>query len=727
MNIRGVRVAALYVLVAAILLGYTYRLMRFQITEGAAFRKQAANTSVISTAVEAPRGEILDRYGRVLATNTVSYSVTLQKAALPTDTMNDTILKITDVLAQDGETREDILPIGQAEPWSFNAGSDSDVKKLRQFIEQTVDQLPKEQNLKTDKQKAAFAADEAADAPTLMQKLVAYYKIKGTYTAAQLRSLVGVRYGMTINGFSYTNAYTFAKNVGLDTVNKLSEQNGGIQGVYITKQYTRSYPDGTLAPQVVGIISPLQDGEYDSSSLSASQQAKLQYKDLKNQGYSMDALVGRLGIERTEEKELRGTDGKQTLILDSDKEIIGTEEDTTAKPGNNVVLTLDMDLQKAIQDELPNIINVVRNASGGSSLNGADANAASAVVLNIKTGEVLAMASYPSYDTNTYNQNIAALNKDPNHPLLNRAIQGSYTPGSTFKPTTATAGMLAGVITPSSTINTQTLWTKGTFSLHNDASNGPKNVINALAESSNYFFCEVADRLYTNKLYSTLVNTAKAFGLGMKTGIELPYENAGRISSPEDSTAHGATWYPADAAQSGYGQLNNLYTPLQLAQYAGAITTGGKYVQAHIVKEVKSYDNLQTVSQTEQKTIDTGLNIPAQITQTVMEGMRRVTEGADGTASSTFDDFTVHVGGKTGTAEINNKMNYNAVFISFAPYEDPEIAVSVVVEKGHNGSQIAPVAKSAFNNYFTNNQAWSLDTLPTVSSPLPAAAGKLLP
>lgn len=728
MPIRGARVIVLYVLVGAILTGFTFRLMRFQITDGASYRQKAENTSVASTDVEAPRGEILDRYGRVLATNTVSYNVTLQKAALDMDTINDNILKISDILTQNAETRLDTLPVSVGEPWTFNENSDSDIKTLRKFVEQTVDKLPtKTSEITTAKQKAAYAADEAADAATIMNRLIDYFDVDKSYTADQIRIVIGVRYGMAQAGFSNTTAYTFAENVGMDTVNSLSDESSGVQGVYITKHYTRSYPDGTLAPHVVGMVGAMQTGEYDSSKLTAQQKAKLMYTNLKKQGYSMDDLVGRWGIEYTEEKYLRGVDGKQTLVINGNKEIVGTEDDSTAQPGDNVVLTIDSDLQKIMQDELPNIVQAVKNAAGGSSKNGADAKAASAVVLNIKTGEVLAMANYPSYDLNTYAQNASELNSDSGNPLLNRAIQGTYTPGSTFKPTTATAGLLAGVITPTSTIDTQSSWVKGTVKISNDTTNGPKTVVQAIGQSSNYFFCEVADRLYTRGLYSTLVNTAKGFGLGVKTGIELPYEKAGRISSPEDSAAHGETWYAANAAQTGFGQMNNLFTPLQLAQYAGAITTGGKYVQAHIVKEVKSYDNLKTVYKTDAKTIDTGLNITAAITNAVKQGMLSVTEGEDGTASGGFTDFPTQVAGKTGTAEVNNKQNYNALFISYTPFDDPEIAVAVVVELGHNGSQLTPVAKSAFNYYYANQQQWTVDTLPTVVSPLAPAAGKLLP
>lgn len=722
MNIRNARLYVLNGLIIVILAVFVFRLMRYQITEGASFRAQSEKTTVQSTEVVAPRGEILDRYGRVLATNTVGYSVTLQKAAWPSSTQNENILRITNILTQDGETWTDTLPIGQAEPWAFT-GSDSDIKTLRKFLEQTVDSIPTSTKLNkvtlTAKQKAKFAADEKATAPEIMARLIKRYKISGSYTTAQIRTMVGVRYQMEQSGFSYTYTYTFAKNISLNTVNKLSENGGSIPGIIITQQYNRSYTSDSFAPFIVGTVSPIFADEYNNTQDPS--------QSLKNKGYSMDDIIGRGGIESSMEKYLRGTNGTQNVLINKAKEIVGTESAQAAKPGDNVILTIDANLQQIVQDELPVIINQVRAASGGSSLTGADANAGAAVVLNVRTGEILAMASYPSYTRTQYAQEYTALSKDSTHPLLNRTIQGTYRPGSTFKPVTAIAGLMAGVITPSETIYTQTYWTKYGAHFYDDTQNSSKNVITALAASSNYFFYTVADRLYISGQLSKLENTAKALGLGQKTGVELPGEATGEISGPTDTKARGGTWQAADAAQSGIGQLNNLYSPLQLAQYAGAIANGGTYYKAHIVKTVKSYDNLQTIVDNQPQLISSDLKISDSVIQTVKQGMLRVTEGNDGTASNVFQNFPVRLAGKTGTAQTNNKQNYNGVFITFAPFDNPEIAVAVVVEKGHNGYQTAPVARSAYNYYFVGNQQFTTDPLPSVSSPLPSSTGTLLP
>ncbi len=721
MKIRRIRYYLFYVVVIGIICLFTFRLMRYQITDGASYRSQSGKTTVETTTLSAPRGEILDRYGRVLATNTVGYSVTIEKGAWPTSSakQNTALLKIVSILQQEGSSWEDTLPISSTEPWSFTDDTSS-LKTLRSFVEETLDSLPTSSSTSlTSSQKATKKADEKATAKQIMARLIKRYSIDTKkYSAEQIRTLVGLHYQMDIDGFSYNYNFTIAKNVSLDTVNRISE-NTSIPGILISEQYSRSYTSDTFAPYLVGTVSSIYADEYNNTSHPS--------ESLKNKGYSMDDIIGRTGVESTMESYLRGTSGTQNVIINKKKQIVGTETSKAAKPGNNVVLTIDSDLQQTVQDELPIIINQVKSASGGSTLNGADADAASAVVLNIKTGEVLAMASYPTYTRTQYATQYSTLAKTKPSPLLNRTIQGAYTPGSTFKPVTATAGLMNGVITATEKIDKPATFSKYSgYVGHDDVGAGYIDVETALSESSNVFFNIVADTMYTRGIISKLESTASSLGLGKKTGIELPGEVSGSVSGPTYAKSIGKTWNPADAAQSGIGQLYNQYTPLQLAQYVGALVNGGTYYKAHIVKEIKSYDNSKTVlDKTTGQTVS-DISVPSSVVDTVKEGMLRVTESADGTASSVFSDFPIQLGGKTGTAQINNGANYNAVFVSFAPFSDPQIAIAIVVEKGHNGYQTAPVARSAYNYLFVDNQQWTTDQLPSVTSTLPSSTGSLL-
>ena len=709
MKLSSARMITLVLLVFAIMCSFTLQLMRYQITDGEGYRTVANQTSVQSTEIVAPRGEILDRFGRVIATNVVGYTVVLEKAAFPNDksgNQNDGILQLTNILAKNNMQWADTLPISKTQPFAFNQGSDAAVKSLRTFITQKDTSSTKD----AKKKKELEAQDLAATAEQLLAKLKTRYQLRSGFTKEQERIIIGVRYEMEIRDYSIKGTFTLATNVSLDAVTQISELSNSLHGIVIGNQFSRTYPDGTLAPQVIGTVGPIYATEFAA---------------LKAKGYSLDDVVGKGGIESSMESYLRGINGLENIEIDTKGNIVERNKTLAEQPGNNVMLTIDMDLQKYLQDALPVIIQQVITKAKGDTNIGASANAAAAVVLNIKTGEVLAMASYPSYDLNTYYQNYSAIVSNPAKPLMSRGIQGLYRPGSAYKPCVATAGLIYGVITPTSTIKTESHFIKGTYSGYDEAGGPTYNVIQALAVSSNFFFNTVADRLYMGGLYTKFEDTAKALGLGQKTGIELPNEWAGVISGPTEKKADGRTWYPADAAQSGIGQLDNQYTPLQLAQYVATICNKGARTQVHIVKSVKSYDNSKTLLENTVK-ITTDLKIPDIVVQTVKDGMLAVTESA-GTANSVFQGFPLQIGGKTGTAQESNA-GYNGVFISFAPYNDPQIAVAVVMEHGHNGYQNAPVARDAFNYYFVHDAAWatSPDKLPDATVALPVAAYKLL-
>jgi penicillin-binding protein 2 len=454
-----------------------------------------------------------------------------------------------------------------------------------------------------------------------------------------------------------------------------------------------------------------------------------EYPDLKKAGYSLNEIIGKDGIEKSEESYLRGINGTEDIEINASGQVISTGDMTkNPQPGGNVVLTIDSDLQKVVQNALPEVINTIKQQSGGSLLHGAEANSGAAVVIDIKTGEVLAMASYPSYNLSTYSKDYSQLVTDPAKPLMNRAIQGLYRPGSAFKPAVAVTGLMNGIITPTSTIKTAQYFHKGTFSFYDEVGGDSKNVETALAQSSNFFFMTVADRLYTTGQFTKLVSTAKALGLGVKTGIELPAEATGTVSGPAEKAAAGGTWYIADPAQSGIGQLDNYYTPLQLADYIGTIVNGGTKYKVHIVKKVTNYDNSKTLLDNEPEAVKT-INIPNLVVQTVKQGMLKVTEAGDGTATSVFQNFPLQLGGKTGTAQVSaNGVNlFNGVFVSFAPYDNPQIAVAVVIEHGHNGYQTAPVARDAYNYLFVHNQLFTTTGLPSQNSQTPSQVNQLLP
>jgi penicillin-binding protein 2 len=655
--------------------------MRYQITDGASYRTVANKTSVESIPLIAPRGEILDRNGVVLATNTVGYSIILERAAFPSAKSgkeNDTILELTDIMTKNGLQWADTLPISMTTPFAFNAGSDADVKDLKTFCTTKL-------NVKDS---AAFNAEIA------ISDLKKIYSIPDGYSPEQLRTIIGVRHEMFLREFSLSNVFTFAKNVNLAVINQMSERS--IPGIEISEQYSRTYPNGTLAPQVIGNVGPIHTDQTKA------------FKALK---YSLDEIVGQGGIESTQEPYLHGVNGKENIEVNSLGTVTNRYTTLTPKPGDNVVLTIDAGLQSVLQQALQdNIAKIVADAQG-NTLHGANCKSGAAVVLNIKTGEVLAMASYPGYDNNTYYQNYSALASNTANPLFNWAVQGTFRPGSAYKPCVAVSALMNGVIDKYQTIDCNGSFTKyaPSWTGGDDGVYGNISIVKAIGVSSNVFFYTLADRL--NSLGPTkLEQTAKALGLGQKNGIELPGEKPGVISGPSEKQP----WYPADAAQSGIGQLDNMYTPLQLANYVGTIVNGGQRMQVHIVKAVKSYDNSQTVLENT-PTVVSDLKIPADIISTIKQGMLDVTQG-DGTAGAVFANYSLPVGGKTGTSQ--RGYGYDGLFLCFAPFDNPQIAIAVAIPNAYWGANTAPTAQAALNYMFLNNPDYT-------SSPLPAASGTL--
>lgn len=657
MQIRRSRIYTVVVIVMFILAAYIFQLMNFQVTQGESFRQQSERSTTGKINILAPRGQILDRYGRVLATNNVSYGIILERQLFPStghkQAQNDELLALTKLLSVKGEAWNDTLPVSPSAPYQFT-GSASDTKNLIKYIN-------------SDK-KHKLSAN--SDAGTVVKALKEVYGADKGYSEQDARTVIGIKYDMYYkSGFTSQNAYVLAKNVSIDTVTKVQEQSGKLPGTDIQLIPQRTYTDGTMAPYIVGLV--------------------------KKKDYS-DQVVGSNGIEASMDKYLIGQDGTESIEVNKNGEIADTNIIKQPKPGDNIVLTIDTDLQKRMQDMLPQIIASVKADSKGQAVNGANARAAAGVVINVKTGEVLAMATYPSYDTNTYKQNITQLLHDPASPLLNRCIQGVYRPGSTFKPIVAVSGLMNGKITA------QTVWQLGAnftkysnqgYTGHDDAGLARTiNVEGALSYSSNVFFNTLGDMLGI----TAIDNTAKIFNIGQKTGIELPGEKAGVMSSPSEKNLRGEPWYPADTVQASIGQLDTVLTPLQLANYVSILVNGGKQNQVHIVKQINSYDNTKVVVDNNTPKVTTKTDIPANDLQTVKQGMLAVTE--NGTAATVFDGFNMQIGGKTGTAQIPN--GFNGVFVCFAPYNDPEIAVATVVEYGHNGFQTAPAAKAAIEQYF---------------------------
>ena len=671
-----VRYNILTILVYIIGIVLLAQLFNLQIVNGEEYR-QTSNTKLTRESIlEADRGNIKDSSGVKLATVDTQSSVELYKTKIDNETLNNTILNLINILNTNGDTYVDNFLV-DINPYRFKLESEESQKKW----------------------KKANNIDENASAEETFNYFKDKYKIS-TDNVEDARKIMAIRYEISYKGYSNTKSIQIAKNISLNSMNQITEQNSKFPGATITENSKRVYTLGNTASHVIGRIGMIEDSElkeYDSR-------------------YDQNDMVGKSGIEYIFEKYLKGTNGVKQIDMD----VNGTTTDEyiskEAVAGSDIILTIDSKLQAITEEALK--ANIEKIASGGfGRVYGADAG--SAVVLNVKTGEVIAMASYPDYnpsdfvngiDTNTWNYYINGETK----PLENKAISMNYSPGSTFKMVTALAGLETGAITTTERINDTGVYPYAHHpvcwyytSYH--SGHGRLNVSQAIQHSCNYFFYEVGKRIGID----TLAKYAYYLGLGHKTGIELNGEANGNLASSQRAVEENRQWYLGETLSAAIGQSYNTFTPLQMAKYVAMVANGGKKIDVTIVKSIVNADGSE-VPRNEYESYVNGklglteddteeLNFSQENINAVLEGMRGVTSESGGTAYSTFKDFNIEVGGKTGSAQTGIEGKTNAWFVGFAPFDDPEIAIVVFVRNGGHGGYTAEVAKEIIAQYFGMN------------------------
>ncbi|MBQ3141327.1 MAG: penicillin-binding protein, partial [Clostridia bacterium] len=656
------RFAFITVFTLAVFAIFAGRLLQFQIVEGEELLRQADATLHKTLVQKAARGDIVDRYGSIISSNTIEYDVVIQKGEFPTkkeaQKRIEVILSLYTLLESNGDTVVDDLPLvlDQNGSAQFLEDRGSAVSALKKFL----------------------SKQDYATAQNCFDQLVKRYGLED-FSAADARKVMAVRYNMEINGYEAYTAITVCENVGMASLTAVKEQSASLPGVYISEVPVRDYVQSDLAPHIIGNV-----GRIDAE----------EYAELKEKGYKLNDVVGKSGIEKIAEDYLRGTDGKSAQGIGS---LEGVQQTITdPEPGNTVVLTLASNIQRVAQEELEKVILKIAEAGKKPGNQGADANAGAVVAIGVKTGEVLASANYPTYDIKQMLADYSSVLNADNQPLYNRALQGIYPPGSTFKPLVALAALEEGVITPYTSCYCSQVYTY--YSDYQPKCLGYHGNIlltRALAVSCNYYFFDVGRQLKIDFIdeYATL------FGLGQKTGIGLGEntlpESAGILAGPEYRASKGQVWNPGDTLQAAIGQSDHLFTPLQLASYVATLCNNGVRYQPRIVKQVVSKDFSEIIVPDEPVLLGT-VDASEESFKAVMEGMRSVT--TDGTGAHVFADYPIAVGGKTGSAEVPGG-SPNAVFIAFAPYEDPQIAVAVVIEHGWHGGSAADVVRAIFDEY----------------------------
>lgn len=639
------------------------RLFNLQIINGASYKEKADNMLVRAYSIKAPRGEIVDMYGRPIVTNSMGYYVQIQCMDKQNSTLNETLRQLIKVFKADNCEYFDDFPIS-GPPYEIYADKGD---KREELIKKWKDEQ-KITGYKTAEEIMAYYNKR--------------YNIPENYSLSEARDVVAIRYTMESKNFNITNPYTFASDIKMDTVQKIKECSFEFPGVSVEIEPIREYVNGSMAAHILGRTGIIYREEY---------------AELKDKGYGMNDIIGKDGLEKVLEKYLKGKDGYKKVEQTKSGNVAQVLSVKGAETENYAVLTLDSKLQKVAEESLDRNIKATRAVKGRDCYSGA------AVAVDIKTGGVLAMASLPDYDPAEYTKIYNDLLKDPKKPLFNRALNGAYTPGSTFKPLTSIAALEEGIINPNSIIEDKGIYTYYAPSYQptcliwksSRRTHGKINVSQAIGVSCNYFFYEVGRRLTINKIDEY----ARKFGLGETTGIELS-ESSGILAGPEYRKKIGAQWYPGDTLQAAIGQSDNMFTPAQLASYVSTLLNKGKRYSLHLVKEVRSYETGEVVFKNGSKVISEN-EISSSTLEAVKDGMRRVTE--DGTAKAVFDDFPIAVGGKTGTAEVSGGSD-TVLFVGFAPYENPQIAVAVVLEHGATSRFAAQVARDMFDCFLGISQ-----------------------
>lgn len=699
------RVFTIGAVVCILIILCVIKLFDLQILNGETYRVQADNRSVRTYIAKAPRGEIYDRNGVPIVENRAGYSIQIYKTDIDNDELNNNIIDLVRLLRENEDEYSTTFPIvynsdEKVPEYDLNIllnsdkGGDNKTKKNKQDKnddedknndkeknnDEEQDNAEEESIIKGEKIAEWEAENNLSEYKTL-REIVRYfidkYDVSGELSESEKLDVIAVRYEMEKRKFGQSNPFIMATDVDVIVVQKVKEKYTPTGFADIVSDTIRTYAKGSMAAHILGRTGIIYAEEYET---------------LKNQGYGMNDIIGKDGLEAVLESYLKGTDGYSKVRLNSNGRYGDVVESVSAKPGNYAELTIDAELQKATEDALKKYIT----ASVGT--NGAGA----AIAVDPHNGQVLAIASYPAYDPETFSEDYETLLNKKSNPLFNRALNGTYAPGSTFKILTSVAGLETGLIDPDTYITD-----RGRYTYYTDyqptclvysssgTTHGSINVSEAIGVSCNYFFYDIGRRMGIE----AIDEYCEKFGLGKSTGIELN-ESKGVVASPEEREAAGGEWHPGDVLQAAIGQSDNLFTPAQIASYICTVLNKGTRYKLHLINKIVDYETKEAVKEFGSEILSEN-PISDSTFAAVKEGMRQVV--ADGTAASVFGSSKLKVGGKTGTAQVSDGAD-NVLFTGFAPYDDPEIVVAVVIEHGANSAYAAQIGKEIFEAYLYGDE-----------------------
>ena len=661
----------LLIAVACVIMGlYAMRLIFLQLVNGDDFKAKATNTTDYNFTVTAARGDIVDSAGRRIATTATSYNVVLNKLLMGDRDLDTMLQQIVELLRENGESWNDTLLIGQPDAAGRYAFTDDDSSASDQ--KQLADM------------KETLGLQQYATADDVMEMLVEKNELQG-FPLEWQRVLAGIHYEMDRQAFSNVNNFVMAENVSAATVATIKEHSLQLPGVEIVETSARSYDQSDIIPAVLGRVGKITAEKWKVTDSNG----QVTYP-LREKGYNMNDVLGISGLESVYEDELRGKDGVETITRNSDGVIVDTRLTTVPEPGHTVQLTIDSNFQRAVDKALAENIDMINRVYNTGTMKAA---AGAVVVLDVKDGSVMAASNYPSYDQNLYASNYSEYSSDPSLPLFNRALQGLYTPGSTFKPAVAVAALDSGLINQYSTV-----YCNGVYNYFKDyhprctrhGHSGNIDVVTAIKWSCNVFFYDVGRRL-TSDVYDAY---AYKLGLGQRTGVEVS-EALGRLTTKNDSN------YTASLdVQAAIGQGNTVVTPIQLATYAATLANNGTRYRTHFVKAILDTNTGEVLSETKPEVMDV-IEGTGNTFELVRQGMKQVPSTINGKISS----YPVPIACKTGTPQrsetyASGKHYLNAMMVAYLPADDPQIAIGITIEYGGYGARTGDLVVDIANAYF---------------------------
>ncbi len=671
---KNIRYNILYILVYIIGIILIFQLFNLQIVHGEEYLQTANSRLTRETKIRAARGNILDCNGNILAGNEIKYSLKIYKSKIDEQNLNTTILNAIYVLEKNGDNYNDEFPIN-INPIGYKYENQERINKWLEDNDLVV----------------GTTAEQA------LEYFINEYSLE-QYSLEEARKIIAVRYGIDVNGYSSMRGYEISSEVCEKSVAQIEEMNHSFPGINIEYRPIRKYYYSSLASHVLGYVGKIGNEEYT-----------------KNEGYELDDYIGKTGIEYVCEKFLKGKDGLKQTDMSIDGTTTGEYITEEAVSGSSVMLTIDAKVQQVAEKALKENIEKINNGDYGEKR---EVYAGSVVVVNVKTGEIISLVSYPSFEPQLFVDGISTekwneYTAEGRSALINRTMQSAYAPGSIFKMVSAVAGLETGKITKEEQIECTGIYQGGYnpkcwYYTTYGKGHGYLTVSQAIQKSCNCYFYEVGTRIGIDNIekYATY------FGLGQKTNIELPGEISGTLAGKKLYEKLDETWYYGNTLSAVIGQAENNFTPVQMARYIAMLTNGGKKLDLTIIKDIinSQGESIKTEEVSDyinkrlgiEKTSEEDFKIQEENLKTVLEGMQSVTEEG-GTAYSVFKDFPIQVGGKTGSAEAGNNKT-NAWFVGFAPYENPEIAVVVLVENGAHGYYSAEVTKEIMEAYFGLNE-----------------------